>query len=131
MLLDRSVSRVTDHIGRSTDANLLLDWPVHSIEYSSHGASLRGSGGRQIRCGKVIITVPVLALQQDDILFKPPLPQEKRSAIERIQMSNAVKVSTSILALQFGGQSEQTFFGQIVSTNQRMHDEVNALDFSV
>lgn len=131
MLLDRSVSRVTDYIGRSTDANLLLDWPVHSIEYSIHGASLRGSGGRQIRCGKVIITVPILALQRDDILFKPPLPPEKRSAIERIQMSNAVKVSTSILALKFGRQIEHTIFVQIVPTNKKCHDEVNALDSSV
>ena len=92
LLLDRSVSRVTDHIGRSTDANLLLSWPVHSIEYSGHGAVIKGSGGRQIRCRKVVITVPVLALQRGDIVFKPPLPPEKISAIERIQMSNAVKV---------------------------------------
>ena len=92
LLLDRSVSRVTDHIGRSSNANLLLDWPVNSIEYSKQGATVRGSGGRQIRCGKVIITVPILALQQGDILFKPALPPAKCSAIDRIKMSNAVKV---------------------------------------
>lgn len=88
------MSRVTDHIGRSSDANLLLDWPVHSIDYSNHEAMVRGSGGRQIRCKKVVVTVPILSLQRGDILFKPPLPPEKVSAIERIQMSNAVKVSS-------------------------------------
>ena len=32
-------------------------------------------------------------LQQERILFSPPLPADKRAAISRIKMSNAVKVS--------------------------------------
>ena len=38
------------------------------------------------------MTVPILALQNQFIAFKPALPRDKDAAISRIQMSNAVKV---------------------------------------
>lgn len=93
LVLDRSVSRLIDHIARSSDANLLLDWPVHTIEYSASGAVLSGEGGRKLRCSKLVITVPISGLKNGGILFKPPLPEWKASAISRIQMSSAVKVN--------------------------------------
>lgn len=93
-MLDRSISRVTDHIGQALDANLMLDWPVHSIDYTMHGATLRSSRGRQLSCSKVIVTVPITILQREDILFRPPLPAEKAAAISRVKMSNAIKVSS-------------------------------------
>ena len=91
-MLDRSISRVTDHIARISDANLLLEWPVHSIEYTSQGAIVRGSAGRQLSCSKVIVTVPIAILQRGDILFRPSMPPEKLAAIARIKMCNAIKV---------------------------------------
>ena len=92
LVLDRSVSRVVDHLGRTTDANLLLDWPVHSIEYTAEGATLTSFGGRQLRCSRLVITVPITSLKEGGMLFKPALPFWKTGAIDRIQMSNAVKV---------------------------------------
>lgn len=86
------MSRITDHLGRSSDANLLLEWPVHSIQYSAAGAVLSSYGGRKLRCSKVVITVPITGLKEGGMLFKPPLPPWKTSAISRIKMSNAVKV---------------------------------------
>lgn len=41
----------------------------------------------------MIVTVPILMLQQERIQFSPPLPAEKRGAISRVKMSNAMKVS--------------------------------------
>ena len=41
----------------------------------------------------MIITVPILVLQTLSIQFQPALPRDKLSAISRVRMSNAVKVS--------------------------------------
>lgn len=41
----------------------------------------------------MIVAVPILMLQQERIHFSPPLPAEKRGAISRVKMSNAMKVS--------------------------------------
>lgn len=92
-MLDRSLSGLVEHIGRSTNAKTLLDWPVTRIEYSRSGAVLTSHSGRKLRCRHVIITVPIAVLQREDILFRPPLPQYKRAAIQRVKMSNAIKVS--------------------------------------
>lgn len=48
---------------------------------------------RQIRCKHVLVTVPITVLQREDITFVPPLPQLKQQAIQRVKMSNAIKVT--------------------------------------
>lgn len=50
----------------------------------------------------MIITVPILVLQTQSIQFHPALPRDKLSAISRIRMSNAVKVSSLHGALLTG-----------------------------
>jgi len=92
MILDRPVSGITDHIACPIEGNILLDWPVHGIEHGPRGAVVSGRGGRKIRCLHVVVSVPILILQREDILFKPPLPPAKLGAIGRLRMSNAVKV---------------------------------------
>lgn len=52
---------------------------------------------RQIRCQHVLVTVPITVLQREDITFMPPLPQVKQQAIQRVKMSNAIKVCCSKL----------------------------------
>jgi len=54
---------------------------------------------RQIRCKHVLVTVPISVLQREDITFAPPLPQLKRQAIQRVKMSNAIKVTLQQTAL--------------------------------
>ena len=93
LILDRPISGITDHIARPVEGNILLDWPVHSIEYGAQGALVCGRGGRKIRCLHVVVSVPLLVLQREDILFKPPLPEAKLGAMSRLKMSNAVKAS--------------------------------------
>ena len=107
-MLDRSLSGLVEHVGRSTSANTLLDWPVTKIEYSSSGAVLTSHRGRKMRCKHVIITVPVTVLQREDILFMPPLPQYKRAAIQRVKMSNAIKVSPVIIRPVDNMQAKET-----------------------
>ena len=54
---------------------------------------------RQIRCKHVLVTVPITVLQREDITFVPPLPQLKQQAIQRVKMSNAIKVTLQQTAL--------------------------------
>ncbi len=54
---------------------------------------------RQIRCKHVLVTVPITVLQREDITFAPPLPQLKQQAIQRVKMSNAIKVTMQQTAL--------------------------------
>ncbi len=55
--------------------------------------------GQTLRARHVIITVPILALQNQSIAFNPALPRDKHAAISRIQMSNAVKVCFPMVML--------------------------------
>ncbi len=48
--------------------------------------------GSVVECRHVIVTVPILMLQQERIRFSPPLPADKTGAISRVKMSNAMKV---------------------------------------
>ena len=47
---------------------------------------------RQVRCRHVIVTCPLAVLQRGDMAFHPPLPAPKLAALNRVKMSNAIKV---------------------------------------
>ncbi len=55
--------------------------------------------GSVVQCRRVIVTVPIMMLQQERIIFSPPLPAEKTAAISRIKMSNAVKVRLLVFSV--------------------------------
>lgn len=57
------------------------------------------NGFRQIRCRHVVVTVPITVLQRDDITFLPPLPPLKQQAIQRVKMSNAIKVLSHLVCI--------------------------------
>lgn len=63
-----------------------------SIEHGRNGVLLKSHSGRCIQCKCVLITVPLKVLQKSDIRFVPDLPRWKQDALNRIQMSNAIKV---------------------------------------
>lgn len=70
-------------------------WPVQRVEYGMGGAGacvVHGPGGASVRCGAVIVTVPVSILRDGDIAFEPPLPAAKTLAARRIRMGTASKV---------------------------------------
>ena len=56
---------------------------------------------RQIRCQHVVVTVPITVLQREDITFSPPLPQLKQQAIQRVKMSNAIKVLCPVVGVAY------------------------------
>lgn len=60
---------------------------------------------RRIRCRHVVVTVPITVLQREDITFSPPLPQLKQQAIQRVKMSNAIKVLCTVAGVASTVQS--------------------------
>ena len=74
-------------------------WPVRRVQYGegrggggAGGCVVHGPGGESVRCGAVVVTVPVSVLRDGDIAFEPPLPPAKALAARRIQMGTASKV---------------------------------------
>ena len=46
-----------------------------------------------------MVTVPITVLQREEITFTPPLPQLKQQAIQRVKMSNAIKVRLAVVGV--------------------------------
>ena len=70
-----------------------LHYPSYqSIKLFDSKKQFRLPAGNVVECRHVILTVPILMLQRERILFSPPLPAAKRAAISRVKMSNAMKV---------------------------------------
>jgi monoamine oxidase len=72
-----------------------LATPVTRIRWSEHAASLTTSAGEH-RADRAIVTLPLGLLQRDAVEFDPPLPDDKRDAIARL---NAGHISKVILKL--------------------------------
>ena len=47
---------------------------------------------RQLRCRYAVVTCALAVLQRGDVAFHPPLPAAKLAALDRVKMSNAIKV---------------------------------------
>lgn len=92
LVLDCPLSELVRHIASELSTQIHCNSPVSRIDHDHKGALVRLYGGRQIRCQHVLVTVPITVLQREDITFSPPLPQLKQQAIQRVKMSNAIKV---------------------------------------
>jgi monoamine oxidase len=49
------------------------------------------------RAEAVLVTVPLGVLKENAIIFDPPLPEEKQSAIDRLGFGNLNKVNIFLL----------------------------------
>ena len=92
LVLDRPLSVLTEHLAKDSSAEIILSCPVVCIQRSGSRVLVTCGRGRQISCEYVILAVPLRILQRGDILFQPQLPVWKQKAIQRLKMSNAVKV---------------------------------------
>jgi monoamine oxidase len=58
---------------------------------SSDGVIVTARDGRMFQGDRVIVASPVSVLQQGDIQFVPEMPDEKRAALDRVDMSAGIK----------------------------------------
>ncbi len=63
-----------------------LSTPVAGVDYGPTGVTLRLAGGASVGFAAVIITLPLGVLKADRVAFNPPLPGDKRRAIDRLGM---------------------------------------------
>ena len=108
LILDRPLSCLVEKLANGA-GKILTNWQAKKIEYvasvskggnggnviaskGSKQCSVVNQNGQRIECDAIVLTVPLTILQDDDILFHPPLPPEKREAVSRVGMSTAIKV---------------------------------------
>ena len=80
---------VDDALG---DTQLFLSTVVLGVSYSDEGVSLRLGGGESLTVDRVLLTVPLGVLKNNDIEFEPVLPFGHRAAISALGMGSAETV---------------------------------------
>jgi len=68
-----------------------LDSPVERVAWRTGGAEIVTSG-REFTHDHVLVTLPLGVLKADDVVFDPPLPDDKLGAIDRLGMGLLNKV---------------------------------------
>jgi monoamine oxidase len=72
-------STLMEHLAEGLDVR--LSTPVRRLEWSRDGVRAICDGG-SCEAARAIVTLPLAVLQQGDVVFDPPLPEEKRRAID-------------------------------------------------
>ena len=67
-------------------AQLLLNSTVKTIEYAQNVTRVKLADGRTLTSDYVLTTFSLGVLQNDDVVFKPPLPSWKQEALASISM---------------------------------------------
>ena len=97
---------------------ILLNCPVKKVEQANGQVNVEIMDGSQYRADKVLVTVPIKILQSDIIQFNPPLSDQKRNAINSIQMGAGLKAF-----IEF----EEKFYADI-TLEGKLFDAINADD---
>lgn len=92
MLRNRSCSEIINQQFSEQINQTQLNVQVVSIDYSGPKIVLTDQVGNINECDKVIITVPVTILQQNNISFNPVLNAAKLEALSRIGMDRGMKI---------------------------------------
>jgi monoamine oxidase len=71
---------------------IVLNKAINQIDYQGDRVRLTTKGNETFEADKVLITIPVKALQNDRITFQPSLPKEKKEAINSIFMGDGIKI---------------------------------------
>ena len=68
-----------------------LSQPVNRIDYTGDSVTIQ-TPDSSYSGDRLLITVPVKKLQENDIAFNPPLPDDKTDAINKVRMGDGIKV---------------------------------------
>ncbi len=76
----------------SDGLDVLLERPVARIEWSDEGVTVVDADGEAMKADRVVVTIPLGVLKTGAVAFEPPLPEDKRTAVEAIGMGLLDKV---------------------------------------
>lgn len=83
-LFPNGYGQIIDHLARGMD--IRMNQKVTGVRMTRDGATVSLRDGSVLEAGHVLITVPLGVLKTGDIAFDPPLPADKREAIDRLGM---------------------------------------------
>ncbi|XP_028398475.1 polyamine oxidase 3-like isoform X2 [Dendronephthya gigantea] len=91
--LKNSHKQVIQHyVKRCEGVEIKLDWQAKEIDYEADTVIVTNHNGSKLKSQAVILCVPLTVLKDQDINFKPRLPEDKRLAIEKLQMFTGLKI---------------------------------------
>jgi monoamine oxidase len=110
----------------SLQGHLRLSTRVTAIRRSADGVRVDAEadgGTKEFRAKRVVVTLPLGILKAEAVVFDPPLPQEKRDAIQAVGFGDAIGVA---LRLQGGNLVDRlgdfgVLYGSGASTFHRLH----------
>jgi monoamine oxidase len=71
---------------------IVLNKPITEISYEGDKVLLSTGNNETYEADKVLITTPIKTLQNEQIVFQPPLPTDKKEAINKIFMGDGIKI---------------------------------------
>ncbi len=80
------------YIVPSISDKIVLNTLVKQINYESDKVILTTQNNETFEADKVLITTPIKTLQNEQIMFIPSLPEEKKEAISQIFMGDGIKI---------------------------------------
>ena len=83
---------IVDYFGRALHDNILLGTCIQSVDYRGEEVRILDHDGREHIVDRVLVSVNLGVLKAQDIIFVPPLPDEKRLAIQSIGIDIGMKV---------------------------------------
>lgn len=90
MMMAGGTKKLLDAIAGDSTAAVHLSTHVTAIRHDAHGAEVETADGRVFRTRRVIVTLPVNAL--NSITYSPALSDRKTAAAARGQVSKGVKI---------------------------------------
>ncbi|KAG0256071.1 hypothetical protein BG011_004761 [Mortierella polycephala] len=94
-IMANGYDRVLDVLCKDmTSVPILLEHVVDRIEYSESGARISTNKGT-FSADVVLVTLPLGVLKSNSVIFSPPLPKRKQTAIKRLGFGTMVKIVMS------------------------------------
>jgi monoamine oxidase len=71
---------------------IVLNKAITEIDYQGDKVRLSTSNNETYEADKVLITTPIKTLQNEQIVFQPALPTDKKEAINKVFMGDGIKI---------------------------------------
>ena len=124
VLFPNGYSRIPELVGRGLDVR--LGQRARRIEHRRDGVTVITDGGR-FDAARVMVTLPLGVLKSDAVEFDPPLPDAKRTAIQRLGMGVLDKV---VVAFNEPFWPEDVHWFGFVGADQPLHSAFNGMVFT-
>lgn len=112
MLRNRSILSVFEEVMGAVIPKIQFNKQVRAIDYTNREQiKITDNNGQEYTANKLIITVPLPVLRDNDITFTPALPQAKQSAVANIGMGAGMKI-VMLFSYPFWPPDAQSIYGK-------------------